>query len=60
MRNHGVLCVGRDCKTAIARVVAIEAECALYFGGHVSGTLPPFAAALVRDALVAELGKSFR
>ena len=60
MRNHGVLCVGRDCKTAIARVVALEAECALYFRARVSGTLPPLAAALVRDALVAELGESLR
>ena len=42
MRNHGVLCVGRDIPEAIQRVVLLEASCAVFFreglaaGTHVS------------------------
>jgi L-fuculose-phosphate aldolase len=31
MRNHGVVCVGRDPEEAMTRVAALEAECASFF-----------------------------
>ena len=39
MRNHGVLCVGRDIPEAIQRVVLLEASCAVFFReGLAAGT----------------------
>jgi L-fuculose-phosphate aldolase len=35
MRNHGVVCVGKDAEQAIARVEALEAACAQYFASQV-------------------------
>ena len=34
MRNHGVVCVGRDADEAMMRVAALEAECAAFFLAH--------------------------
>lgn len=31
MRNHGVVCVGKDAKEAMTRVAALESECAAFF-----------------------------
>ena len=31
MRNHGVVCVGKDAKEAMMRVAALESECAAFF-----------------------------
>jgi L-fuculose-phosphate aldolase len=31
MRNHGVVCVGKDATEAMARVAALESECAAFF-----------------------------
>ena len=60
MRNHGVVCVGDDWQEAIARVIAVEAECAAFFQARARGTIAPVAAALVRRALDAELERGLR
>lgn len=31
MRNHGVVCVGKDAEEAMSRVAALESECAAFF-----------------------------
>ena len=36
MRNHGVVCVGRDAEEAMIRVAALESECAAFFEAHAS------------------------
>lgn len=51
MRNHGVVCVGRDPDEAMHRVAALEAECAAFFLNRTSDssvTLNPS----VRDLLI--------
>lgn len=60
MRNHGVVCVGEDWQEAIARVVAVEAECSVFFQAHAHETLAPVATAFVRKALDAELAKGLQ
>ena len=54
MRNHGVVCVGKDENEAMKRVAALEAECAAFFLGRAkegSKTLEES----VRDLVVATL-----
>lgn len=56
MRNHGVVCVGKDATEAMKRVAALESECAAFFEGRAaneSNGLDPFVRALVIDALQA-------
>ncbi len=54
MRNHGVVCVGRDVEEAANRVAALESECAAFFLGRAkrsSKGLDPFVVDLVVDTL---------
>jgi L-fuculose-phosphate aldolase len=54
MRNHGVVCVGKDAGDAMKRVAALESECAAFFearAANESNALDPYVRALVIDAL---------
>ena len=54
MRNHGAVCVGRDAEEAMARVAALESECAAFFqvrAASQSAALDPSVRALVMRAL---------
>lgn len=54
MRNHGVVCVGRDTTESMARVAALESECASFFLARVadnSNRLKASVRALVIEAL---------
>ena len=54
MRNHGVVCVGKDATEAMKRVAALESECAAFFeacAANESNELDPLVRALVIDAL---------
>ncbi len=54
MRNHGVICVGKDSKMAIQRVEALESACADFFRKQVKSrrsTLQPIVADAVESAL---------
>lgn len=54
MRNHGVICVGKDAEEAMARVAALESECAAFFetrAANESVALDPSVRALVIAAL---------
>jgi L-fuculose-phosphate aldolase len=59
MRNHGVVCVGKDASEAMKRVAALESECAAFFEAQVmeaSNPLDPSVRALVIDALRTAVG----
>lgn len=54
MRNHGAVCVGKDADEAMARVAALESECAEFFHARAadeSTALDPSVRALVIAAL---------
>jgi L-fuculose-phosphate aldolase len=54
MRNHGVVCVGKNATEAMKRVTALESECAAFFEARAtneSNELDPFVRALVIEAL---------
>ena len=54
MRNHGVVCVGKDPDEAMKRVAALESECAAFFEARAadeSTALDPSVRALVIAAL---------
>ena len=56
MRNHGAVCVGKDAAEAMARVAALESECAAFFEARAedqSNRLDPGVRTLVIDALQA-------
>lgn len=58
MRNHGVVCVGRDMKEAMRRVAALESECAAFFESRTrrgSDRLHPTVESLLLDALRAAI-----
>jgi len=56
MRNHGIVCVGRDTREAVRRVRALEAECAERLLAGLDESLPPVVstpvAHLLRTSLV--------
>ncbi|MFW2389800.1 MAG: class II aldolase/adducin family protein [Polyangiales bacterium] len=54
MRNHGVVCVGKDAAEAMTRVAELESECAAFFLARTdanSKRLSPFVRDLVSDAM---------
>jgi L-fuculose-phosphate aldolase len=54
MRNHGVVCVGKDADQAMRRVAALESECAAFFEARASdesNALDPSVRSLVISAL---------
>jgi L-fuculose-phosphate aldolase len=54
MRNHGVICVGKNADEAMRRLTALESECAAFFEARAadeSTTLDPSVRALVIAAL---------
>ena len=54
MRNHGVVCVGKDADEAMMRVAALESECAAFFISRASdgrSKLDPSVRSMVVDAL---------
>ncbi len=60
MRNHGVVCVGKDESEALARIAALEAECAAFFLDRARETRDPqdpFVHDVVVDALEAVLAR---
>jgi L-fuculose-phosphate aldolase len=63
MRNHGVVCVGKDAAEAMRRVAALESECAAFFEARAadeSSELEPSVRALVIDALQAAVSDEIR
>lgn len=54
MRNHGVVCVGKDQHQAVERVAALEAACAAFFqeGLNDSPGLPPATRDLISQTLL--------
>lgn len=63
MRNHGVVCVGKDTAEAMARVAALESECASFFLAHAadnSNRLKPSVRALVIETLESVLSDEAR
>jgi L-fuculose-phosphate aldolase len=58
MRNHGVVCVGKDESEALIRIAALEAECAAFFldcAKESHRSRDPFVYDVVVDALEAVL-----
>lgn len=55
MRNHGVVCLGEDREQAMARVGALESECAAFLLSRTGTALDPSVASAVRNALQAAL-----
>jgi L-fuculose-phosphate aldolase len=58
MRNHGVVCVGKDESEALIRIAALEAECAAFFldcAKESDRSRDPFVYDVVVDALEAVL-----
>lgn len=53
MRNHGVVCVGKDMDQAIERVAALETACAAFFSAGLQNapSLPAATAELIGDTL---------
>lgn len=54
MRNHGVVCVGKDVQQATERVAVLEAACAAWFQEGLKGasTVPAATAALIEQTLL--------
>ena len=60
MRNHGVVCVGRDENEAMARLAALESECAAFFldcAKEARHPEDPFVHELIVDALGAVVAR---
>lgn len=57
MRNHGVVCVGKNEQQAIERVAALEAACATFFEGELteSSGLPAATRTLIAKTLISNI-----
>jgi L-fuculose-phosphate aldolase len=56
MRNHGVVCVGRDMGEATDRVAELEAACADFFRAGLAATELPAGAVKLIDATLGRIG----